>query len=83
MSLCFLYTLFSLFRFLSPIFSVKVDTSKAKEFYPPHSALHEVPSGKTEYIINGLEKFSLYEVSFKKKDRYINSVMPGVHDSHQ
>eukprot|EP00090_Calanus_glacialis_P031499 TRINITY_DN5209_c0_g1_i1.p1 TRINITY_DN5209_c0_g1~~TRINITY_DN5209_c0_g1_i1.p1 ORF type:complete len:1460 (-),score=250.05 TRINITY_DN5209_c0_g1_i1:454-4833(-) len=50
-------------QFLSPIFSVKVDTSKAKEIYPPHSALHEIPRGKAEYIINGLEKFSLYEVS--------------------
>ena len=46
---------------------MKVDTSKAKEIYPPHSALHEIPQGKTEYIINGLEKFSLYEVSLHKK----------------
>lgn len=52
-------------QFLSPIFSVKVDTSKAKEIYPPNSALHEIPRGMTEYIINGLEKFSLYEVSMK------------------
>eukprot|EP00092_Neocalanus_flemingeri_P093803 GFUD01119242.1.p1 GENE.GFUD01119242.1~~GFUD01119242.1.p1 ORF type:complete len:1460 (+),score=180.34 GFUD01119242.1:219-4598(+) len=50
-------------QFLSPVFSVKVDTSKAKEIYPPNSALHEIPRGKTEFIINGLEKFSLYEVS--------------------
>ena len=46
---------------------MKVDTSKAKEIYPPHSALHEIPRGKTEYIINGLEKFSLYEVSLHNK----------------
>lgn len=59
---------------------MKVDTSKAKEIYPPHSALHEIPRGKAEYIINGLEKFSLYEVSLHKKMKDTQEIeLPGVH----
>ena len=54
---------------------MKVDTSKAKEIYPPHSALHEIPRGKTEYIINGLEKFSLYEVSLDEKGKILKELL--------
>ena len=31
------------FRFLSPVFSVKVDTETAKKIYPPHSKQYKVP----------------------------------------
>ena len=33
---------FYILRFLSPIFSVKVDAKQAKEFYPPHTKLFKV-----------------------------------------
>ena len=49
-------------QFLSPVFSVRVDTSRAAEVYPPHSALHTVSASKAELVVAGLEKFSLYEV---------------------
>jgi len=63
-------------QFLSPVFSVKVDTVKAEEFYPPHSALHEIPRGKTEFIIDGLEKFSLYKVSMWAENKNEGKSLP-------
>ena len=39
----FVYFTFILhLRFLSPIFSVKVDAKQAKEFYPPNTKLFKV-----------------------------------------
>ena len=42
---------------------MSVDRSKAQEYYPSFSSLHRVPANTTSFLLNDLEKFSLYEVS--------------------
>ena len=51
-----------MFRFLSPIFSVNVDSSMARKFYPPFSKLHRFSPNTTSFVLTELETFSLYEM---------------------
>merc|ERR1719322_996152 len=61
-------------QFLSPVFSVKVDTATAKKIYPPNSKLYKVPRGKSELIIGNLEIFSLYEVNMWSENKFGKSL---------
>jgi len=49
-------------QLLSPVFSVTVNYTMAKKFYPPFSTLHRIPANSTHTTIPNLERFSLYEV---------------------
>ena len=44
------------------MYSVTVNSTSAKEFYPSHSQLYKVPVNTTSLLVSNLEIFSLYEV---------------------
>ena len=61
---------------LSPVYSVSVDSSLAKKYYPQHSTLHTVPATATTFTLADLEKFSLYEVSMWTEGRNQGRSLP-------
>jgi hypothetical protein len=61
---------------LSPVYSVSVDSSLAKKYYPQHSTVYTAPANATTYILADLEKFSLYEVSMWTEGRNPGRSLP-------
>lgn len=63
-------------QFLSPVYSVSVDTSLAHKYYPQHSTLYTAPATATAFTLTNLEKFSLYEISMWTEGRNQGHSLP-------